>query len=49
MVVCRMMRIWKGIILFSSFLAVFGEKGDVFFTPGKPWDEYTGDLYRHYV
>jgi hypothetical protein len=48
-VVCRMMWIWKGIILFSSFVAVSGEKGDVSFTPGKPWDEYTGNLYRHYI
>jgi len=48
-VVCRMMRIWKAVVLFSSFISVYGEKNDVSFLPGKPWDGYTGDLYQHYV
>jgi hypothetical protein len=48
-VVCGMMRIWRGVVLFSSFIAVFGEKSDVSFLPGKPWDGYTGDLYQHLV
>jgi len=43
------MRIWKVVVLFSSFIAVCGEKSDVSFLPGKPWDGYTGDLYQHYV
>jgi hypothetical protein len=43
-VVCKMLKIWKGIFLFSFFVASFGDVGDVAFTPGKPWDEYTGNL-----
>jgi hypothetical protein len=39
-----MMRICAGIILFSNLAVVFGGKGEVAFTPGKPWDEYTGNL-----
>jgi hypothetical protein len=40
----RTMRIWAGILLFSNLAVVFGGKDEVAFTPGKPWDEYSGNL-----
>jgi hypothetical protein len=41
---CLMMRILAGMLLFSNLAVVFGAKDEVAFSPGKPWDEYAGNL-----
>jgi hypothetical protein len=42
-----MMRILAAILLFSNLGFVFGGKDKIAFSPGKPWEEYAGNLYLH--